>query len=241
MSVSRNIPSDEDRLERAEAVLGHSFRDRRLLRDALTHPSYADETGAEASYERLEFLGDAVISVVVSELAFRAHPELSEGDLTRLKIAAVSGSTLSEVAGRLGLEDAIFLGSSELAAGGRGRASALENTFEALVAALYLDAGFDTARAFVARVLGHMIEDADALLAAHPKSALQELVQASGRVPSYLIVSESGPPHERRFTAVVEVDGEVLGEGQGSSKRDAEMRAARAALDRLQDSAQDVR
>jgi ribonuclease-3 len=232
-SAPESTPGD-DRLKRAEEALGHTFSDRGLLRIALTHPSYADEAGLSDSYERLEFLGDAVISLVVAEEAYRHHPDLPEGDLTRLKIAAVSGTTLARLAEHLGLQDAIFLGMSERASGGRGRASALENVFEALVGALYLDAGFDEARVFIARVLGPLVQNAETLLAAHPKSALQELVQSSGATPVYRIVEESGPPHERRFVATVEVDGEVLGRGEGASKRDAEMRAAEAALDRLQ-------
>jgi len=234
---SSNRLSDDDRLHRAEEALGHSFSDRELLRVALTHPSYADEKGLDDSYERLEFLGDAVISLGVADEAYRRYPDLPEGDLTRLKIAAVSGVTLAEVAEQLGLEDALFLGLSERASGGRGRASALENVFEALVGALYLDAGFEAAHAFVTRTLGPVVENADVQPSSHPKSALQELVQSTGRTPTYRIIAETGPAHERRFTAVVEVDGQVLGEGEGPSKRDAEMRAARAALDGLEGSA----
>jgi len=241
VGAAHDITPDEERLARAERILGHSFSDRVLLRTALTHPSYADETGSESSYERLEFLGDAVISLVVSDEAYRRHPDLAEGDLTQLKIAAVSGTTLAEVAENLGLEETLFLGSSERASGGRGRASALENGFEALVGALYLDAGFGSASSFVSRVLGPVVQSVETLLALHPKSELQELVQAAGRIPTYRIVAESGPPHERRFTALVEVDGVVLGEGEGPSKREAEMRAARAALERLGEAGDDLR
>ena len=241
MGAAHDITPDEERLARAERILGHSFSDRVLLRTALTHPSYADETGSESSYERLEFLGDAVISLVVSDEAYRRHPDLAEGDLTQLKIAAVSGTTLAEVAENLGLEETLFPGSSERASGGRGRASALENGFEALVGALYLDAGFGSASSFVSRVLGPVVQSVETLLALHPKSELQELVQAAGRIPTYRIVAESGPPHERRFTALVEVDGVVLGEGEGPSKREAEMRAARAALERLGEAGDDLR
>ena len=232
--------SDDGQTSLAEDILDHKFSDRSLLRTALTHPSYLDEVVEGESYERLEFLGDAVISLVIAEQAYRTHPELPEGDLTRLKIAAVSGSMLTAVAEELGLADALFLGSSERAAGERGRASALENAFEALVGALYLDGGFEAARTFVGRVLGPVVADAKTLLEAHPKSALQELVQASGRQVIYHIIDTEGPPHARMFTASVEVDGVALGEGRGSSKREAQMRAAEEALLRLSSSSVDT-
>jgi len=239
--------TDEERLAVAEAAIGHTFRDRALLRKALTHPSFkegsprdgsagkgrgSDDTGGVNAYERLEFLGDAVISVVVADELYTRFPNVREGGLTKLKIGAVSGRSLSAAAEELGLADALFMGESERGTGGRGLASALENSFEALVAALYLDAGFDAAREFVSRALGAHIGEHTAV-PGHPKSDLQEYFQARGSAPSYRLVAEQGPPHNRSFTVVVSVDGEELGAGVGRSKKEAEMRAAAEALERL--------
>ncbi len=187
---------------------------------------------AQADYERLEFLGDAVISLVVAEELYGRFPHLKEGDLTKLKTGAVSGHALSEAAAELGLADALFLGESVRGAGGRGLSSALENGFEALVAALYIDAGFAVARAFVSRTLGAHISE-HAAVPAHPKSELQELLQVSGITPTYRLVSEGGPPHDRTFTVLVEVEGKELGRGVGRSKKEAEMHAAAEAFEHL--------
>lgn len=261
MSRRELTPSEDARLAIAEAATGHVFSDRSLLRRALTHPSVNDDlpsagTGsrgksvrsarasasapeasaakpvAQEDYERLEFLGDAVISLVVTEELYTRFPHLKEGDLTKLKAGAVSGPSLSAAASFLGLADALFLGESVVRAGGRGLTSALENGFEALVAALYLDAGFEVARAFVSDTLGGHIEER-AAVPAHPKSELQEYLQIRGIAPHYRLISEEGPPHDRTFTVLVEADGSELGTGVGRSKKDAEMRAAEAAIERL--------
>ena len=234
MSDTGRRPTDDERLAIAEAACGHVFTDRDLLRQALTHPSFDEGKSSDPGYERLEFLGDAVISLVVSEELFGRFPNLREGDLTKLKIGAVSGASLASAAGELGLAEAIFVGEGERRAGGRGRASALEDAFEALVAALYLDAGFESARAFVSRTLGHHIGE-HALVPANPKGDLQELTQTSGLTPVYRTVGEEGPPHDPTFRVSVEVGGTILGEGEGRSKREAEMRAAAVALKRLVD------
>lgn len=226
--------TDEARLAIAEKATGHSFQDRSLLRKALTHPSFKEDQRSEADYERLEFLGDAVITLVVAEELYRRFPQEREGDLTKLKIGAVSGVALSAAALELGLADALFLGESERGTHGRGLASALENVFEALVAALYLDAGFGVARDFVARALGAHIGEYTAI-PGHPKSDLQELLQARGAIPEYRLVAQEGPPHHRTFTTVVLVDGDEVGRGEGRSKKEAEMRAAEQAFTRLGD------
>ncbi len=260
MSDRESATADKRRLEIAEAATGHVFSDRSLLRRALTHPSVKDDllkpgaskkrvakrstarsrdaeqaiedTLAESDYERLEFLGDSIISLVVSEELYARFPHLREGDLTKLKMGAVSGRSLTAAARALGLEEALFLGESVRGAKGRGLSSALENGFEALVAALYLDAGFEVARAFVSRTLGaHIGERATVLI--HPKSELQEHLQMRGITPRYRLVSHGGPPHDRTFTALVEVEGEEYGRGVGRSKKEAEMRAAFQALQRL--------
>ena len=223
----------EDRLERAEALLGHRFADASLLQRALTHPSYAEEAGVDSDYERLEFLGDAIMGLIVVEEIYRSYPDLPEGVMTKMKISVVSGSTLSEVAAELGIADLILLGSSERGTGRRGLSSALENAFEALVGALYLDAGLDAARRFVLARLGDRIAPGMAEDLEHPKSRLQELLQASGKVPVYVIASVEGPPHDRRFEAHVTLGGRLLGAGAGASKKEAEMNAAAEALTRI--------
>lgn len=217
----------------AERLLKYKFRDDRTILRALTHPSYNDEPGASSDYERLEFLGDAVLSMIIVDEIYHRFPEMSEGDMTKVKIAVVSGTTLTQVAEKLGLANLLIVGESEKGTLGRGLASALENVFEAIVGALYLDGGLEAARAFVIRVLGDRIHPETAQGLEHPKSLLQELVQARGLTLIYEITGESGPPHDRSFTSRVIVDGKVLGEGVGRSKSKAEMNAAAAALDRL--------
>ncbi|MCL2504188.1 MAG: ribonuclease III [Coriobacteriia bacterium] len=213
----------------AEGILGHSFADRELLVRALTHPSATADTTGE-SFERLEFLGDALLAAIIAEELYHRFPDLTEGGLTRIRVSLVSGSTLSEAARQCGLGDAIFYGDSELKSGGRGVASALEDVYEAVTAALYLDAGRQAAREWVMRTLGPLISADAASAPENPKSLLQELVQAKGAIPAYRIVGQSGPPHDREFTAVVEIEGAVVGQGQGRSKREAEAAAAAEAL-----------
>jgi ribonuclease-3 len=219
--------SDTERFALAEKVLGHSFADRDLLRRALTHPSTVDQGDPLDSYERLEFLGDAVLAFAVADATYRRFPSAREGEMTRIKASAVSGRSLTAIAKELGLERAIAIGHRETSA--RGINSALENTFEALLGALYLDAGIETAMEFARRTLDPRLS-ADASVHEHPKSALMELAAASGRPVSFDIVEIEGPAHERTFTSQVSVDGEVLGSGRGASKKEAETAAAVEAL-----------
>lgn len=234
MAAARR-PSSDRRVGIAEKALGHTFTDKALIRQAITHPSAVDDTVAE-SYERLEFLGDSVISAIVAEEIFIRFPAMSEGGMTRIRISLVAGPVLASVARSTGLEDALILGESEIRSGGRGRGSALENAYEAVTAALYLDAGTDVARRWVLGTLGPLISEEVASTPANPKSVLQELVQASGGSVCYRITGHQGPPHDRSFTAIAEVGGEVLGEGSGHSKREAEAAAAAVALDALKES-----
>lgn len=219
--------SETERLARAEELLGHRFRDRTPLVQALTHPSMVDQTDPLASYERLEFLGDAVVGLTIAEAAYRSFPDAREGELTRMKSSTVSGRTLTEVAKELGLGELLEVAQRDLTP--RGRDSALENIYEAIVGALFVDAGIDAARAFVERTLGpRLTSDVEAI--EHPKSALMELAAASGRDCTFTIVKTVGPAHARTFTAEVSIDGEVLGAGVGASKKDAETVAAGEAL-----------
>ena len=214
-----------ERLTRAQEILGHEFNNKVLLRAALTHPSAVEGQPVSASYERLEFLGGSL---------FESYPEFDEGKLTRLKVSLVSGATLSEVSHELGIDDIIIFGASETGTGARGLHSALENVYESLVGALYLDAGWDAAAEFIHRTLKPHLASERAEHPANPKSFLQECVQADGHEPpAYKLVGSEGPAHAPTFTAVVLIDGIRQGRGSGSSKKEAEGAAALEALDRM--------
>lgn len=224
------IRNDESRMSLAETILGRTFKDRELLRLALTHPSAVENGAVEGFYERLEFLGDSVLGFIISEEAFRRFPRMREGGMTRIKVSLVAGSVLSGVARQLGLADALIVGESERGTGGRGLTSALENTYEALAAAIYLDAGIDAAREWVLATLGPLITEDTAATPENPKSLLQEIIQARGQSPVYETLSADGPPHDRTFSVAVEVEGKRLGTGIGRTKREAEALAAAMAL-----------
>lgn len=227
------IRDDESRMALAEKIVGRTFNDRELLRLALTHPSAVENGAVEGFYERLEFLGDSVLGFIISEEAFSRFPRMREGGMTRIKVSLVAGSVLSGVARELGLADALIVGESERGTGGRGLTSALENTYEALTAAIYLDAGIDVAREWVLSTLGPLITEDTAASPENPKSLLQEIVQARGQSPVYQTLSQDGPPHDRTFSVAVEVDGKRLGTGLGRTKREAEASAAAVALKAL--------
>lgn len=221
-----------ERLTRAQEILGHEFNNKVLLRAALTHPSAVEGQPVSASYERLEFLGDSILGAVVARSLFESYPEFDEGKLTRLKVSLVSGATLSEVSHELGIDDIIIFGASETGTGARGLHSALENVYESLVGALYLDAGWDAAAEFIHRTLKPHLASERAEHPANPKSFLQECVQADGHEPpAYKLVGSEGPAHAPTFTAVVLIDGIRQGRGSGSSKKEAEGAAALEALD----------
>ena len=226
--------STQDRLARAQEVVGRVFSRPELLETALTHPSYAAEHDIAGDYERLEFLGDAILGFVVSEQLYRALPDAPEGELTRRKHNAVSRDALAAVADELGIGDLVRLGRGADTAGDRARASLLENTFEALIGALYLDGGLEAAASFAVRILESRyatedVPDSDA------KSFLQQYTQSrTGLLPEYRITHVVGPPHSRTFSSEVTLDGRVLGSGEGASKRAAEKAAAAAALEALE-------
>lgn len=223
-----------DKISRVEAICGHTFRDRVLLRSAITHPSAVEGQPVDASYERLEFLGDSILGSVVALALYRAYPQFDEGKLTRLKVSLVSGMTLSEVGRELGIDECIIFGSSEIGTGARGMHSALENVYEALVGALYLDGGWDVAEEFINRTLEPHLATERAEHPTNPKSYLQECVQRDHLdAPAYKLVDSSGPAHEPTFTAVAIVDGVRRGRGIGSSKKEAEAAAALDALERM--------
>ena len=217
-----------------EKILDYQFRDQSLLRTALTHSSYANEnrsTGAVCN-ERLEFLGDSVLGVLVAGRLY-AHTEMPEGEMTRLRADLVCETSLAAVAEELELGKYLRLGRGEEHTGGRTRRSILADAVEAVLAAIYLDGGFETAQCFVDRfVLSRM--DADEKHGDY-KTQLQELVQQhSGQTLTYPLLNEEGPDHNKTFTVQVALNGEVLGVGRGRTKKQAEQAAARQALSALQ-------
>ena len=220
------------RVVAVESIVGHHFSDERLAISAITHPSAAEGRPISCCYERLEFLGDSVLGEIVANYAYEMFPLMNEGELTLVKTSLVSGEMLSKVAADLGLTSLIIMGDSERGTHARGMHKALEDVFEALVGALYLDGGIEAARTFVTEVL--LLPYADASLAARPlsaKSRLQEVLQRDLRVgPTYTIVDQTGPAHTPTFTAVALVEGRRIGRGQGSSKKEAETEAATDAL-----------
>lgn len=220
-------------MELAEKILGYTFKNKQLLESAITHPSAIEGGPVQYSYERLEFLGDAVLGAIVSAYAFKAYPNLDEGGLTRIKVSLVSGTSLSDVAQSLGFENIIVFGSSESGTHGRGMHSALENVYEAIVAALFLDGGIDEADHFIEQTLIPRMTISMAQNPTNPKSELQERLQEDGITPVYKIVETQGPPHDRTFISQVYAGDQALARGSGRSKKEAESQAAKSTLARL--------
>jgi ribonuclease III len=217
-----------------ELALGIRFRSREQLDAALVHRSFAFEQGLLETNERLEFLGDAVLGLVVTDLVYRTFPDRSEGELAKLRAAMVNMTMLADVAKELGLGSELRLGRGEELSGGRGKASILADALEAVFGAIFLDQGIKSAHTTIERLFRPRIE---AYVRGEGerdyKTILQELAaQDLGRLPEYR-VSERGPDHEKEFTATVYLSGRELGRGTGRSKKEAEQHAAREAFDRL--------
>lgn len=223
----------KEKLALAQEILGYQFKQERYLLSAITHPSATEGRSVKFSYERLEFLGDSILGAIVASTAFHAYGELDEGGLTRIKVALVSGSSLAQVASELGFADIIVFGSSETGTGKRGLHSALENVYEAVVAALYLDGGLDVADDFIQRTLIPRMSMDMAREPENPKSALQERLQEDGITPTYKLVETQGPPHDRTFVAQVFAGSQGLARGTGRTKKEAESQAAKSTLARL--------
>ena len=205
-----------------EAAIGYRFRDRAALRQALTHPSFGPRHN-----QRLEFLGDAVLEMCVSEKINAMHPEMHEGAMTQLRQKLVREERLAQVGRSIRLGEALLMDKSCEITGGRQNPSVLCDAFEAVLAAVYLDGGFEEARRMVARLIGDCSETGEN----DAKSALQEYLQARGKsMPVYRTVDEKGPPHERVFTCAALIDGQEIARGEGTSKKRAEQEAAGAAL-----------
>ena len=221
-------------MQELEKKLGYTFRNPALLGEALSHSSYANEHRSARlnSNERLEFLGDSVLGFVTAEYLFAGHPDLPEGDLTRIRAALVCEQSLYEVARKLDLGRYLKLGRGEEAGGGRERTSILADATEAVFAAVYLDGGIQAASALIHRVLLNAErESAVEERRRDYKTALQELVQRQAdQVLSYRMVGEHGPDHAKVFSAEVLLNGKAIGSGSGHSKKEAEQSAARSAL-----------
>ena len=217
--------------------LGISFRQESLLEMAFVHPSYLNENPgfAGSSNERLEFLGDAILNFIVAEKLYEEFPELSEGNLTEIRASLVCRDTLAEIAFSLKLGDWLLLGQGEEANGGRTRPSNLANAMEALIGVLYLEQGLARARRFIFRQLKPRLEKIKAgKRTPNYKALVQELVQGQKRpTPVYRLVETAGPDHSKQFTVEILVEGEVVGNGTGKSKKAAENQAARAAWEKL--------
>jgi ribonuclease-3 len=223
-------------LERLDEALGVAFDDPALREMALTHRSFAFERGLLATNERLEFLGDSVLGLVVTDMAYREYPEMPEGALAKLRAAVVNMSALADVARSLGLGDVVLLGKGEEQSGGRDKPSILADALEAVFGAVYLDRGLEVATSLIERLFRPRMQayvrgegDRDY------KTILQELAsQALRSMPEYRL-EERGPDHEKEFTATVHLGGEPMGTGTGRSKKEAEQRAAAQAFARMSD------
>ncbi len=211
--------------------LGHSFANTAYLETALTHSSYANERAGLHSNERLEFLGDAVLGFCTAKALFRLYPDMPEGEMTRLRSELVCEASLHRAAVRLRLNEHIRLGKNEECNGGRNRTSILADCVEAIIAAMYLDGGLEPAERFVEEHILSELEEGRRPVRTDYKTQLQELLQREGgAAPTYSIIGESGPDHNKTFTARVQLHGGAFADGVGKSKKEAEQAAAKAAL-----------
>jgi ribonuclease-3 len=216
-----------------DRALGVRFKDAGLRQAALTHRSYAFEQEVDVNNERLEFLGDAVLGLVVTDMAFREFPDRPEGELAKLRAAIVNMSALADVARDIGVGEFLLLGKGEEMSGGRDKASILADALEAILGAVYLDRGLDTTRKLIERLFRPRMEDAALDGGGDYKTMLQELASSQQRgLPDYRITGR-GPDHEKEFTATVFLDERPWGSGTGRSKKEAEQQAAREALPKL--------
>lgn len=219
-----------------QKTLGISFKDPSLLEQALVHTSYVNENpGTTTSNERLEFLGDAVLGFIIAEELYQRLPQSSEGEMTELRSSLVRGDALSRMAKAISLGNYLYLGKGEEVSGGRRKPANLAGALESVIAAIFLDQGSSGARAFILRLMDKELKKALSQgIEPDYKSQLQELIQARHQqTPTYQVIEEMGPDHDRRFTVEVRVGDAILGRGSGKSKKLAEAKAAHSALDQL--------
>lgn len=234
--VSRKTKSRRVDLEQVQEIIGYRFNDVSLLSLAMTHRSYAStNVNADESNERMEFVGDSVLGLVIAHQLFADHPNWREGELTKVKALLVNETTLAEIGKEIGLNQHIFLSAEEEKSGGWERPSIVSDAVESVIAAIYFDGGFEAAKKFVLEQIYSRKADVRADSSQRNyKGELLELVQGRGEsMPRYDVVSQSGPDHEKTFNVVVSISGRTLGSGIGSSKKEAEQKAAAEALERL--------
>lgn len=225
-------------IDRLQKVIRVKFKNKNLLFRAVTHRSYVNESGRNIKdNERLEYLGDSVLGLAVNEFLFKQFEDYQEGKLAKIKSAVVSEATLAKVARNINLGEFILMGRGEEHSGGRERPSILANTLEAVIGAIYLDSGLKVSRKFVLSLIREEIDSVNNLTYLRdPKTALQEYVQKKYKErPVYQVIEERGPDHKKEFTVRLIINGREIVTGEGSSKRKAEMNAARASLKRIED------
>ena len=220
-----------EKIEKLEKIIGYTFKDKLLVKRALTHTSFANEQkiNKNGDYERLEFLGDAVLELVASEFIYLNNSDMGEGSMTKLRAMLVCEPSLALSAKEIQLSEFVFLGKGESATGGRRRDSIVSDVMEALIGALYLDGGMEVAKEFIQRYILSDVESKQFIYDA--KSSLQEYVQKNkvGQI-RYILLSEKGPEHNKEFECAVEIAGRQIGTGIGKNKKEAEQRAATEAL-----------
>lgn len=221
-------------MEKIEESIGYNFKNKGLLKKALTHTSYAYEN-KEESNEKLEFLGDSILEFASSKYLYEKYPKLKEGEMTKVRATVVCEESLYKVAKMHNFGDFLYLGKSEQKTGGKNRPAILADSVEAVIAAIYLDGGLEPATKFIIDNLKDEIEIATKHVGDKDyKTVLQEKLQANGEVKiEYEIISETGPDHNKLFKAQVKCNGEILADGEGKSKKEAHMSAAKKALDNL--------
>lgn len=228
-------------LKQLQQVIGYQFKNPDLLREAMTHKSYAAEWNVKYDNQRLEFFGDAVVELVLTKYLYSRYPDLQEGDLTKIRSAVVNQDSLARFARSIGLGSYMQFGQGEIDSHGSERESTISDAFEALAAAIYLDGGYDEAEKFILSVFTKEIPDPrDMLATLNPKGILQEYAQAEcGKTPTYQILQVSGPQHEPCFEVAVFLDGKQLGTGKAQNRKNAEQAAALAALQQLKEQKQE--
>lgn len=219
-------------INKFEETIGYTFENKSYILEALTHSSYSNENKNYKFNERLEFLGDSVLSIVISDFLFKKEKNLPEGELTKLRANIVCEESLSDVAMEIHLGEYLLLGKGEEATGGRERISILADALEAVIAAIYLDGGLEEASKFIFKYMEEIIEDSlEGRIFRDYKTYLQEVLQSKGEQHIwYKLIEEKGPDHNKRFVMEVGINDEVLGVGEGKSKKDAEQVAAKSAL-----------
>lgn len=237
VNLSSSIPLDEALVCTIEDTLGHIFTNRMLLVEALIHTSFSNEKGISTNNERLEFLGDAVIGLVIGERLCEKFPQANEGQLSRWRGQLVSRKSLAELSKQTSMGKWVFLGKGESRSGGAEKKSILAGVFESVLGALYLDGGLEKARAFLLRIYHPLLEnltedDASYRKELDQKTFLQEITQSKhGMIPLYRVIDVWGLEHEKNFKVEIEIAGKVVATGEGKSKKEAEQKAAQGALE----------